>query len=227
MSAGLQDGDIREHYVRQSTKIVSELCSLLMEVLPGKEKYLYNLIQQLTTQRLPDKRVMESFSTFCHDLNIIINEGLLLYGQKQNIPLEEHINITLKAEPRNNTEPLSEFNDISNTAPSADDFLPAPDIETRQDNPLVFEDRILIELQKCFHNNLILTNEKYWGTNVDYYLPDIKLILMRPERKAKSYARLNYLAQLDNVKLIWLDERYYSENKSLCRRIKKKLKGVL
>lgn len=226
MSAGLLEDDIREHHVKQTANIVLKLSSLLMEVLPGREDYLYNLIQQLTAQRLPDKRVMESFSSFRNDLDAIIREGLLLYSQnkEQNMPFAENIPDTPKEDPKNVPETTSKSPETSEPVLQADVSACAPpsEEEPRRDNSPVFFDFVVTELHKCFPGTLILTNAKYRGTNVDYYLPDIKLILMRPGRLTKSYARLNYFAEIDAVTLIWLEEKDLHDGQGICRRVKKR-----
>jgi len=227
MSASLLEDDIRAHHIRRSANTVLEISSLLIEVLPGRENYLYNLLQQLTTQRLPNKRVMESFGSFWGDLDAIIKEGLLLYSQKKE---EKYID-------SDNNQGCSEGTpqkdqEVSSDTPIAIepviqktdilDCLPTPLEETRKNNPTVICDWLLIKLQKYLPGSLILANWKYRGNNVDYYLPGHKLILMRPGRLIKSHARLHYFAENEGMTLIWLEEKDLQDEKKLCRKIKKR-----
>lgn len=226
MSASLLEDDVRVHHVRQSANTVFEISSLLMEVLPGRENYLYNLLQQLTAQRLPNKRVMDSFGSFWSDLDAIIKEGLLLYNQKKDEKYTDSKNsqecpegyLQKDLEPSSNIPVAVESllqSDIS-------DCLPPPLEEIRQNNPIAIPDWLSTRLQKCFPGSLIMANWKYRGNNVDYYLPDHKLILMRPGRLTKSYARLHYYAENEGMTLIWLEEKDLQDEKNLCRKIKKR-----
>ncbi|KKM09177.1 hypothetical protein SY88_20125 [Clostridiales bacterium PH28_bin88] len=86
LSAGLLEGEAKQQHIDQAVESVAELAGLLMEVLQGKGEHLETLLYQLASQKLPDRRILESFGNFTQDLNSIMYEGLRLYRRRQVEP---------------------------------------------------------------------------------------------------------------------------------------------
>lgn len=76
ISAGLKEGEEREEEIARGAAIIQEIGHLLLEALEGKEEHLKSLVEQLAAQRLPDRRILQSFGHFSRDLQEIIELGV-------------------------------------------------------------------------------------------------------------------------------------------------------
>ncbi|WP_258360602.1 hypothetical protein [Moorella sulfitireducens (nom. illeg.)] len=81
ISVSLKDETSRAEQLARGITMVKEMGDLLLEVLEGREQHLQALLEQLVAQRLPDRRILQSFGSFPRDIQHIISEGINSYLQ--------------------------------------------------------------------------------------------------------------------------------------------------
>ncbi|AOQ23914.1 hypothetical protein MTAT_05490 [Moorella thermoacetica] len=79
ISISLKDESAREEQLNRGITLVKEMGDLLLEVLEGREEHLQALLEQLIAQRLPDRRVLQSFGNFPRDIQQMISNGIASY----------------------------------------------------------------------------------------------------------------------------------------------------
>ncbi|MDN5325852.1 MAG: hypothetical protein PWP41_548 [Moorella sp. (in: firmicutes)] len=79
ISLSLKDESAREEQLNRGIALVKEMGDLLLEVLEGREEHLQALLEQLIAQRLPDRRVLQSFGNFPRDIQQMITYGISSY----------------------------------------------------------------------------------------------------------------------------------------------------
>lgn len=79
LSVGLKNELGRDEQLARGVALVQEMGDLLLEVLEGQEQHLQALLEQIVAQRLPDRRILQSFGNFSHDIRYIIYEGTKKY----------------------------------------------------------------------------------------------------------------------------------------------------
>lgn len=79
LSVSLKDEPGREEQLASCVALVHEMGDSLMEILEGQEQHLRALLEQLISQRLPDRRILQSFGNFAEDINYVITEGVASY----------------------------------------------------------------------------------------------------------------------------------------------------
>ncbi|MBC7325593.1 MAG: hypothetical protein H5T99_09800 [Moorella sp. (in: Bacteria)] len=79
ISISLYDETSRIEQLARGISMVQEMGDLLLEVLEGQEQLLQSLLEQLVAQRLPDRRILQSFGNFPRDIQHIISEGISSY----------------------------------------------------------------------------------------------------------------------------------------------------
>jgi hypothetical protein len=112
ISISLKDESTRAEQLARGIDMVQKMGDLLLEVLEGREQHLQAILEQLVAQRLPDRRILQSFGNFPRDIQYIISEGIARYlktrEEKEKTSSEESV-------------PLApgEAVDVANTASSA------------------------------------------------------------------------------------------------------------
>ncbi|MGI9860229.1 hypothetical protein SDD30_02435 [Moorella naiadis] len=79
ISIGLKDEATREEELQRGSSLVQAMGDLLLEVLEGREEHLQALLEQLIAQRLPDRRILQSFGNFPRDIQQMISNGIASY----------------------------------------------------------------------------------------------------------------------------------------------------
>ncbi|MDK2821368.1 MAG: hypothetical protein PWP31_1333 [Clostridia bacterium] len=89
ISIGSNEDIDREEELNRGIKMVKEMGDMLLEVLEGREQHLQALLEQLVSQRLPDRRILKSFGNFSQDIQQIISQGVASYLKSRNEPENE------------------------------------------------------------------------------------------------------------------------------------------
>jgi len=89
ISAGLREGAEREEAVSRGAELVRQMGDLLVEALEGRTQHMRALLEQLVAQRLPDRKILQSFGTFSRDLEEIIDRGIAAYQAGRAVTPEE------------------------------------------------------------------------------------------------------------------------------------------
>ncbi|BCV21269.1 hypothetical protein [Moorella sp. Hama-1] len=79
ISSSLKDEVTREAQLKRGASLVQAMGDLLLEVLEGREEHLQALLEQLIAQRLPDRRILQSFGNFPRDIQQMISNGIASY----------------------------------------------------------------------------------------------------------------------------------------------------
>lgn len=79
ISLSLKNESTREEQLNRGITLVKEMGDMLLEVLEGREEHLQALLEQLIAQRLPDRRVLQSFGNFPRDIQQMISNGIASY----------------------------------------------------------------------------------------------------------------------------------------------------
>ncbi|QGP93563.1 hypothetical protein MGLY_29790 [Neomoorella glycerini] len=90
ISISLKDESARVEQLARGIAMVQEMGDLLLEVLEGREQHLQALLEQLVAQRLPDRRILQSFGNFPRDIQYIISEGTARYLKARQEKGREH-----------------------------------------------------------------------------------------------------------------------------------------
>ncbi|KYH33216.1 hypothetical protein [Neomoorella mulderi] len=90
ISISLKDESARVEQLARGIAMVQEMGDLLLEVLEGREQHLQALLEQLVAQRLPDRRILQSFGNFPRDIQYIISEGTARYFKAREEKGKEH-----------------------------------------------------------------------------------------------------------------------------------------
>lgn len=99
LSVSLKDEASRREQIEEGIQRVQKMGSLLLEVLEGREQHFQALLEQLVAQRLPDRRVLQSFNSFSQDINEIIRLGTEAFFQlKENSAIQGEITADAEAE---------------------------------------------------------------------------------------------------------------------------------
>jgi len=79
LEAGINNKEEREKQLEKGIALVQEMGDLLLKVLEGRNEHLQALLEQLVSQRLPERRILQSFGNFPHDIQYVIENGVMKY----------------------------------------------------------------------------------------------------------------------------------------------------
>ncbi|WP_406678581.1 hypothetical protein [Moorella sp. ACPs] len=114
ISISLKDESTRAEQLARGINMVQDIGDLLLEVLEGREQHLQALLEQLVAQRLPDRRILQSFGNFPRDIQYIISEGIARYLKTREEKGKEQASSEESVPPA-----PGEAVDVANTASSA------------------------------------------------------------------------------------------------------------
>ncbi|WP_338825617.1 hypothetical protein MHOCP_12430 [Moorella humiferrea] len=174
ISVNNEDETARARDLARGVNMVEELGDLLLEILEGKEEHLQALLEQLVAQRLPERRILQSFGNFPRDIHYIIGEGVSRYLKKRHenkqlendpLPVEEKAAIP---EPdsfsENATDDTSTPDDTStHSVPQPE---PAPHGFTCQ-----AREALRLALLQAYPDEEIIADYETRGGKIDFFLP--------------------------------------------------------
>lgn len=238
LSAGLLEGEAKQQHIDQAVESVAELAGLLMEVLQGKGEHLETLLYQLASQKLPDRRILESFGNFTQDLNSIMYEGLRLYRRRQVEPkdmLPQGLQVEQTAPMWIPTEP-----DTINTAiPESGLYQDRSEQVGKQAEEIVVQkefsgdvawqrspeedqgDAVLRTLHNIYPGEEVIKGYLFHGTFLDYFLPGVKLGIGLHARGAyRQHARLDYYCAKEGVDIYWVNREDATDLRVMTKQFK-------
>ncbi len=166
---------------------VKDLAKLTVKLIEN-EDHLENMLKQLISQKLPDKKILNSFGDFSKDIDYIIACGLKEY--KQDTADKKLVNINYL----NNVAPVKIY--IKNNS-----FRKAN--KNTKKNEITSAD--LKALRLLFPTEKIISNYKVHGTIINYILPQKQLAVVISNKHQKKYqGLLSFWCKNNNIKLIKL-----------------------
>ncbi|MCG0277292.1 MAG: hypothetical protein L5656_01975 [Thermanaeromonas sp.] len=220
ISAGLKEGPAREEEIARGASIIEEIGHLLLEVLEGKEEHLKSLVEQLAAQRLPDRRVLQSFGHFSRDLQEIIERGVnnFLNNKVSRKEGEEDI-LSPEAPPETSESPDDEFpaDTILEVQPTGQTCL-----EKEEDRPRSSPGKVRglrLALEQAFPGEEIVENFVFRGGTLDYFLPRLNLGF-EVASTAPDW-RKEFFLRRAGIKVIKLSEGEIKNPLSLARRLRR------
>lgn len=127
ISTSLKDESTREEQLKRGASLVQSLGDLLLEVLEGREEHLQALLEQLIAQRLPDRRILQSFGNFPRDIQQMISTGIADYLASRQERNDEPTrattaNLSEAAPVTNGTPPAEPVNEETVSGPSGEEI---------------------------------------------------------------------------------------------------------
>lgn len=171
ISAGLKGGAEREEEIARGIALIKAMGDLLAEALEGRTEHMQALLEQLVAQRLPDRRVLQSFGNFSRDLQEIITKGVAEYREGQNSPEEEAV------PPQGETAPEATMVTFTVTKPLTDRLEEVyPGKEVAQTTTLTDPLRNLrLALERAYPGEEIIENFTTRGGKLAFFLPHLNL----------------------------------------------------
>lgn len=219
ISAGLKEGPAREEEIARGAAIIQEIGHLLLEALEGKEEHLKSLVEQLAAQRLPDRRVLQSFGHFSRDLQEIIELGVSNYLKSKGSGGEEVLSpeyLAQKAGEKPNEEASSDK--IVEVRPGEQTSLE----EKEQNKPRSSTAKLRglrLALEQAFPGEELLENFVTRGGKLDYFLPRLNLgFELAP---ATPNWRKEFFLRRAGIKVIKVTEGELQNPVALARRLRR------
>ncbi|SMB98083.1 hypothetical protein SAMN00808754_2113 [Thermanaeromonas toyohensis ToBE] len=176
ISAGLKEGEAREEEIERGAAIIQEIGHLLVEALEGREEHLKSLVEQLAAQRLPDRRVLQSFGHFSRDLQEIIERGVSSYLKSKGSDAGESASLEY---PSLNVSEQPDEGTLTGGAvevPTSAQARLEQKKEQGESKSLVAKLKGLrLALEQAFPGEELLENFVTRGGKLDYFLPRLNL----------------------------------------------------
>ncbi|MGI9953282.1 hypothetical protein V3F56_13050 [Moorellaceae bacterium AZ2] len=196
ISAGLKEGEEREEAIARGVELVQQMGDLLVEALEGRTQHIRALLEQLVAQRLPDRKILQSFGSFPRDLEEIIVRGIAAYqasktgppevpppeeapGAEDDTVVEDGADVT--GEDSGEAHGLPEFRQEQEEVPPADvvtppSLLPAGEEAAPSPPPAAEPLRNLrLALERAYPGEEIKENVAIRGSKLAYFLPRLRL----------------------------------------------------
>ena len=193
--SALKNEKEKKEFRKKGIEKCQEIIPLLLHFLEGKEQYVEPMIYQLVQEKLPTSIILNSFGQLQEELKIVVQQSIWEF--KKN-PQEIKTEAVTSIESEENKE----------------ENLEVQNLGTISDSPIY---RIL---SKVFSNYKVIANYKIRGQMIDVYIPELQIAFTR-ELKPYSFARLNYVCQQENIKLLNIPDDLLSSQKKLSQFIKK------
>lgn len=218
ISAGLKEGPAREEEIARGAAIIQEIGHLLLEVLEGKKEHLKSLVEQLAAQRLPDRRVLQSFKHFSRDLQEIIERGVNNYLKDKSSGEEDVLDSEPLHQTKENPDEKAQSNTILEIHPAEQTSL-----EEKEENKPQFSMSkrrgLRLALEQAFPGEEILENFVVRGGKLDYFLP--RLNLGFEVASAAPNWRKEFFLRRAGIKVIKVSEDEIQNPLSLTRRLRR------
>ncbi|MBE3582190.1 MAG: hypothetical protein IMW96_11275 [Thermoanaerobacteraceae bacterium] len=199
IAVGLKEGEEREEAIARGVELVRLMGDLLVEALEGRTQHMRALLEQLVAQRLPDRKILQSFGTFSRDLEEIIDRGIAAYraglttppqaspreepaGAGESGPAEEGEAVTGEGEDGEDEtydllesaqEEVEEAPAAEETGPSAP--LPSADAEPSSPPEPGSWRNLRLALERAYPGEEIKENVAVRGGKLAYFLPRLGL----------------------------------------------------
>lgn len=177
ISAGLKGGEEREEEINRGIALIKVMGDLLAEALEGRIEHMQALLEQLVAQRLPDRRVLQSFGNFSRDLQEIITRGVAEYRSSKSIPDEEVVTPPEQATTETITENLAATETTTNQGQKScfkeqEELWPAALTVTLSTAPLK---NLRLALERAYPGEEIIENFTTRGGKLAFFLPRLNL----------------------------------------------------
>ena len=218
ISAGLKEGPAREEEIARGAAIIQEMGHLLLEVLEGKKEHLKSLVEQLAAQRLPDRRVLQSFRHFSRDLQEIIEQGVNNYLKDKSSGEEDVLDSEPLYQTRESPDEKAQSNTILEIHPAEQTSLEEKE-ENKPQSSMSKRRGLRLALEQAFPGEEILENFSIRGGKLDYFLP--RLNLGFEVASAAPNWRKEFFLRRAGIKVIKVSEDEIQNPLSLARRLRR------
>lgn len=219
ISAGLKEGELREEEIERGAAIIRGMGDLLLEALEGREEHLKSLIEQLAAQRLPDRRVLQSFGHFSRDLQEIIDRGVEGY-------LRSKIAKETGASPEDGACPTATEAEQEGPEGARGEEKPSPahtpspaEEAGRKASPAGLRG-LRLALEQAFPGEEIVENFPLRGGKLAYFMPRLNLGFELASRA--SDWRKDFFFQRSGIEIVRVKEEELVNPLALIRRLRRK-----
>lgn len=222
ISAGLKSGSEREEEIARGVALVKQMGDLLAEALEGRTEHLQTLLEQLVAQRLPERRVLQSFGNFSRDLQEIITRGIAEYTAGKELS-EEGREVGLP--------PEQELTETAEEKTAADEALPEAEAEVRLTGREAPESEVLpptsgpaplkrlrLALERAYPGEEIIEDFATRGGRLAFYLPGRNLGLELASTEQDW--RKEFFYRRAGITVIKVSEKDLENPLSLARRLR-------
>lgn len=188
----------------------------ILTYLDGKHELLESMLNQLTKQKLPNEKTMESFKNFSKNLNLLIKEAIKMIGEHEQENTAIYEPFTVEETP-----------DVQNIDNNLENDTVQDDPRETSDNLLIHKEEEKIDslekiLSTIFKNQKII--KKYPIAHkvlLDYYLPEIKLGIVTDDQAITKNPWLNYKVNTENINIIAIPQKYHKNFLGVSRLLQK------
>lgn len=230
MEASVRAGPEREQIINQGALVVQELYQLVLPFLEGRAELTAEMLRQLLSQKLPDRRVLASFGDFKPILEGILETGLAPASPEGKASVsggpaaEVHDDVTAGAPGPAESEMMGaseEDEPLAVAAGEVEEYQAGT--SSRETIPVA---PLLASLRRVFPAEQVVEHHPLPGTYLQYYLPGRQLAVEEERPAGPAEERKAFFCRQAGISLVKIPEEAASNWRQVARLIRYAVPGA-